>query len=117
MTGILNAKNVLGAALLITVVGATTALVAASGPRQGGADLSGYQEIPTLSTPANGRIDVTIAQDDESLEYTLTYEGFDTNVLQSHIHLGRPAFNGGVMVFFCTNLAPPAGVPVPPACP
>jgi CHRD domain-containing protein len=35
----------------------------------------------------------------------------------AHIHLGRPAINGGIMVFLCTNGTPPAGVPTPPPCP
>lgn len=105
--------------LTVTFVGlaATTAIVAAKGPRQGHAELSGFQEIPTLSTPASGTLDLTIAPDDSSLSYTLSYEGFETNVQQAHIHLGLPAFNGGIMVFFCTNLTPPANVPVPPPCP
>jgi hypothetical protein len=108
----------LGGALGIAVVGYTAASVLlAAGPRQGKADLSGFQEIPTLSTPASGNLELTIAPDDSSISYTLSYEGFETNVLQAHIHLGRPAFNGGIMVFFCTNLAPPAGVPAPPPCP
>jgi hypothetical protein len=94
----------------------TAVSVGAKGPRQGRAELSGFQEIPTLSSPATGSLDVTIASDDGSIAYTLTYEGFPTDVLQSHIHLGRPAFNGGIMVF-CTNLTPPTGVPVPQKCP
>ena len=47
----------------------------------------------------------------------LSYEGVATNVLFAHIHLGRPAVNGGIMVFLCTNGAPPAGVRMPPPCP
>ena len=114
----LDARRVLGCTLVMGVVGITTvAVLMAAGPRNGRAEISGFQEIPTLSTSAGGSLDLTIAPDDSSIAYTLTYDGFDTNVLQSHIHLGRPAFNGGVMVFFCTNLAPPAGVPIPPACP
>src|SRR5262245_17065100 len=110
-------KHVFGGVLMAILVGVTTAILASSGPRQGRADLSGFSEIPTLSTPAHGTLDVTIGKNDDSLDYVLSYEGFETPVLQSHIHLGRPAFNGGIMVFFCTNLTPPAGVPVPPACP
>lgn len=103
------------AVLALTLVGAV--IMRAEGPRQGRAELSGYSEIPTLSTPARGGLNVTISPDDSSMSYTLTYDGFETDVLQSHIHLGRPAFNGGIMVFLCTNLAPPMGVPLPPACP
>lgn len=101
----------------VSVVAITTAIAIAKGPRQGRGELSGLQENPTLSTPAHGTLDLTIAPDDSSIAYTLSYEGFTSNVTQSHIHLGRPAINGGVMVFFCTNGAPPANVPVPPPCP
>src|SRR4029079_19487133 len=47
--------------------------------------------------------------------YTLTYSGFPTAVLQSHIHFGQRAMTGGVSIFLCSNLGDgPAG---PPACP
>lgn len=92
-------------------------VAAQSGNRKGHADLVGYQENPTLSSPATGTLDVQISKDGESLAYTLTYSGLPTNVRFSHIHIGRPAVNGGVVVFLCTNETPPAGVPIPPACP
>lgn len=38
-------------------------------------------------------------------------------MLQSHIHFGRPAITGGIVLFLCTNLTPPAGVPKPQGCP
>ena len=89
----------------------------AAGPWKGHADLSSYQENPTLSTPATGTLDVEISKSGDALDYTLSYQGLATNILFSHIHLGRPAVNGGVMVFLCTNGTAPAGVPVPPPCP
>lgn len=88
-----------------------------NGNTKGHADLVGYQENPTLSSPATGTLDVEISKDGQSLDYTLTYADFPTDVRFSHIHIGRPAVNGGVMVFLCTNETPPAGVPVPPLCP
>ena len=36
---------------------------------------------------------------------------------QAHIHFGRPAISGGIVLFLCTNLTPPDGVPTPQACP
>ena len=108
--------SVVGVAL-IAALAAGAMVVRAAGPFKGHAQLTGYQEVPTLSTPASGSFDVEISKDGNSLAYTLSYEGFATNVLFAHIHIGRPAVNGGVMVFLCTNAAPPAGVPVPPACP
>jgi hypothetical protein len=95
----------------------TISLTAQGGPFRGHADLSGFQENPTLSTPARGTIDVDISRDGQSMSYTLTYSGFNTNVRFAHIHIGRPAINGGVMVFLCTNETPPVGVPTPPPCP
>jgi len=87
-------------------------------PRIGHADLSGFEETPsTLSSPGSGTLDVAISRDEDSLRYRLHYEGLVTPVQQAHIHLGRPATSGGIMVFFCTNLAPPANVPVPQPCP
>ena len=106
---------VVAAALAAVLAGAIVAR--AAGPFKGHADLGGYQEVPTLSTPATGTLDVEISKNDNSLAYTLSYQGIRTNVLFAHIHIGRPAVNGGVMVFLCTNGAPPAGVPVPPPCP
>ncbi len=114
----IRTRKLVGIGLVVAVVGVTTAVsVVAKGPRNGRADLSGFQENPTLSTPASGSLELTIAPDDGSISYVLSYEGFTTNVTQSHIHLGRPAINGGVMVYFCTNLTAPTGVPTPQACP
>jgi CHRD domain len=84
--------------------------------------LTGYEEIPTLSTPASGEFKARISPDETEINYELSYdiEEADPNVnrvTQAHIHLGARAFNGGISVFLCTNLAPPAGVPVPPPCP
>jgi hypothetical protein len=91
------------------------------------ANISGYEEIPTLSTDANGSFKAWLANNGEEIRYELRYKGpFNANnvaagsaVTQSHIHLGARAFNGGIIVFLCANppAAPPAGVPTPPACP
>jgi CHRD domain len=107
--------------VVVPIVVATTLIgvvvAHAAGPRKGHADLSGYDENLTLSSPATGSLDVRISKDGNSLKYTLSYEGFVNKVRFSHIHLGKPAINGGIMVFLCTNEAPPPGAPVPPSCP
>jgi hypothetical protein len=77
--------------------------------------LDGYQEIPTLSTTGHGLLVVHVAPNGSSIGYSLRYDELEGDVLQAHIHLGRTAFNGGVMVFLCSNLGNgPAGTP---ACP
>jgi CHRD domain len=74
--------------------------------------LTGYEEIPTLSTPANGEFKLKINRMSNTIDYRLSYEGFETPVLQAHIHLGARAFNGGISLFLCTNLGNgPAGTP------
>jgi len=80
--------------------------------------LSGYNETAaTLDSPAGGSFVAKISKDESSIAYTLTYDSLPTNALQAHIHFGRPGLTGGVALFLCTNLTPPAGVPTPPACP
>ena len=110
-------KSLLMVVTLVLAGALTISLMAQAGPFKGHADLSGYQENPTLSSPATGTADIEISKDGESVSYTLTYEGIGTNVRFAHIHLGRPAVNGSIMVFLCTNETPPAGVPLPQACP
>jgi len=47
----------------------------------------------------------------------LTYRDLSSPVTQAHIHFGRPAISGGIVLFLCMNLTPPGGVPTPQACP
>jgi len=100
-----------------------TSIVAAPALAHGGKSkfkttLSGYNETTaTINSPASGSFVATVSKDESTITYTLTYSNLPTNALQAHIHFGRPALTGGVALFLCTNLAPPANVPVPPACP
>jgi hypothetical protein len=76
------------------------------------AELNGYNEIPTLSSPARAEFDAKINRAETEIEYAVTYSGFPTPVQQAHLHLGKRAFNGGIMVFICSNLGNgPAGTP------
>jgi hypothetical protein len=99
-------------AVALVLAGATIAV--ASGSRfTMQARLTGYEEVPALSSPASGRFSATA--DGDSISYTLTYTDFPTPVLQSHIHFGQKGVSGGVSIFLCTNLGNgPAGTP---ACP
>jgi hypothetical protein len=78
--------------------------------------LSGFQEDPAaIFSPATATFTATINDKDQTIKYRLTYKGFQTDVLQSHIHFGNRSASGGVSVFLCTNLGNgPAGTP---ACP
>jgi hypothetical protein len=80
--------------------------------------LAGFQEVPVVVTGGSGQFEMKIAPGDGSFDFVLTYEGIEGGaVQQAHIHVGQRNVNGGIVVFLCTNLALPLGVPPPPTCP
>src|SRR2546427_3036573 len=83
-------------------------------------DLVGFQEVPSVSTPASGRLKVNIARDDQSFDYTLTFGGLIGTVQQSHIHFAQAGVNGSIVVWLCqtaTTPAPAAVAALTPFCP
>ena len=110
--------NRLRTVLLLTVVLGAASAVIADNQRDLRADLSGYEEVPTLSTSGTARFQARINKDESAVEWKLSYADTESPVTQSHIHLGAPAINGPVIVFFCTNLGNgPAGTQPCPAAP
>jgi hypothetical protein len=83
------------------------------------ANLVGSQETPQpVTTAATGTISLTISSDRTRIDYQLVTAGpFTSNVTQAHIHIGPAGVTGSIVLFFCTNLTPPANVPKPQACP
>jgi hypothetical protein len=83
------------------------------------ASLTGYQEVPSVSTTATGEFRGQVSDDGSQVEWTLSYNDLEGAVQQSHIHFGNKGVNGGITVFLCTNLGNgPAGTqpcPAPPA--
>jgi hypothetical protein len=81
--------------------------------------LTGYEEVPSVSTTGNGNFTARISNDESRIEWQLTYSDLEGAVQQSHIHIGNVGVNGGISVFLCTNLGNgPAGIqpcPPPPA--
>ena len=79
--------------------------------------LTGYQETPqAVNTSGTGEFFIHIHPNRTALDYELRYRNL-TGVTQAHIHFGRPAISGGIVLFLCSNLAPPANVPAPQPCP
>jgi hypothetical protein len=77
--------------------------------------MSGYQEVPSVSSTGTATFKADVSNDGNSIAYELTYSGLESNVTQSHIHFGQRDVNGGISVFLCTNLGNgPAGTQ---ACP
>src|SRR3989442_4579096 len=112
-----NLPGVLAAALLLL----TMVIVPVAADEKEGTvttRLTGYQETPlTINSAASGEFTAKIREDGTAIDYELTYRDLSSPVAQSHIHFGRPAISGQIVLFLCTNLAPPAGVPTPQACP
>ena len=116
----LRVKLAAGVAVL-GVAGVGTAAIAHDRSRFD-ARLTGYEEVPTLSTLGVGSFEASVNRGKDEIRYTLSYRGpFDANpaggtVTQAHIHLGATAVNGGIIAFLCSNLGNgPAGTPACPA--
>ena len=79
--------------------------------------LTGYEEVPSVSTAARGQFDARIRGDE--IEWQLSYSDLEGAVQQAHIHFAQAGVNGGIVVFLCTNLGNgPGGTqscPAPPA--
>jgi len=101
---------VLGALLVVSIA------IASGGKRNFNTrGLNGYEENPDISTVASGSFKATVDEDAQTVNYELTYSGLEGDVQQAHIHFGKPAINGGVSLFLCSNLRNgPAGTP---SCP
>jgi len=68
--------------------------------------LTGYQEVPAIVSDATGSVKLTISKDETSIAYVLDYSGFDSTVIQAHIHIAQRGVNGTVSVFLCGPAAP-----------
>lgn len=80
------------------------------------ATLTGYEEVPPISSPASGTFKATLNRAGDQLSWRLSYRDIATPVQQAHVHFGQRAVNGGVSAFFCSNLpGAPTGTQACPA--
>ncbi len=70
------------------------------------AGLTGYEEVPAVSTVASGEFRAKISPDDQLIEYELTYSGLQGTVQQAHIHVAQLSVNGSIVVWLCQTAAP-----------
>jgi hypothetical protein len=104
----------------VMVLLATVAIVLADGGFKRIREfLTGFEEVPAVSTTGNGEFRARINKAESEITYSLSYSDLEGTVTQAHIHLGQPGVNGGISVFLCSNLGNgPAGTqpcPLPPA--
>ena len=107
-------KRCLKLSLLLALVGLLPSMAEAQN-KKFKTTLIGFEEVPSLSTTGIGTFDMKIDFQDSGFDYTLSYSGLVGTVQQAHTHIGQQGVNGGIMVFFCTNLG--NGPPGTQACP
>ena len=84
------------------------------------ARLIGFDEVPSVSTPARGEFEARISRDDGMIEYELSYSGLIGTVQQAHIHFAQPGVNGSIVIWLCQTATTPAPATVAgltPFCP
>jgi hypothetical protein len=67
-----------------------------------GAGLSGFQEVPVISTTGSGVFFARVSGDETLLDFFLLYEDLQGGtVTQSHIHMGQSGVNGAIVIHLC----------------
>ena len=89
----------------LTAVGVAGAVALAQGGNDFKGKLTGYQEVPALSTSGHGTFRASVRNGGSEIRYRLTYARLEAKPLQAHIHLGQRAVNAGVIVFLCETPA------------
>jgi hypothetical protein len=105
------------AAVAVAVLGVagvgTIALASDRGDRE---VLTGYEEVPALSTPGVGEFRASISRSKQEIRWELSFSDLETDATQAHIHFENATNNGPIVVFLCTNLGNgPAGTQACPA--
>ena len=101
----------------VLLSGAISAVALAQGFAAIKETLTGWEEVPSVSTSAGAEFRAHISKDNV-IEWELSYSALEGAVQQSHIHIGQSGVNGGISVFLCTNLGNgPAGTQPCPAGP
>lgn len=105
---------------IVAVAGlAAVATAFAGGGKSFQGSLTGFEEVPAVSSTGIGDFAARVVEGGEGIEWRLRYDDLEGSVTQAHIHFGQAAVNGGISVFLCSNLpSPPPGTqacPPPPA--
>jgi CHRD domain len=103
---------------VLVLIGGFLLAPSIAGAERISAELSGYDEVPSVSTVAQGEFSAQIARDDRSISYELRYSGLQGTVQQAHIHVAQPGVNGSIVIWLCQTATPfldPTGLA--PQCP
>jgi CHRD domain len=73
--------------------------------------LSGFQEVPAVSTTGSGTFRAQLNQAKTGIEFELNHDDLSGAPSKADIHFGQPGVNGGVLANLCGGGSPK------PACP
>jgi hypothetical protein len=106
-------KWAVGVAVLAAVAAfGTVAVAGGGGGKKVSTELTGYEEVPAISTTGNGTFKATIDTRADEIRYRLSYADLEGDVTQAHIHFGQRAVNGDIVAFLCSNVpTSPLGTP------
>lgn len=102
-------------AVLVTMLSLGDFTLSAQGQRFSAA-LQPEQEVPVVSSGAQGTITLDIDDGAQQIAYELSYSGLQAPVAQGHIHIAQPGVNGGIVLWLCEATVP-SPVPTTPTCP
>lgn len=108
----MRVKLALGIAVTGALAVAGTAAVAGGGTQIRGS-LHGYEEVPSVSTVANGSFQATVTSADDTISFRLRYANLEGSVSAAHVHFAQAAQNGGISAFLCGGGGKPACPPAP----
>jgi CHRD domain-containing protein len=95
-------KLLLAGSLAVLVAGLVVAVAVAGngkGTKHLSGELDGFQEVPAISTNADGEIDLKL--NGSSIQYKLEFQDLSSPVKFAHIHFSEEHVNGGVVAFLC----------------
>jgi len=103
----------LAAALMAAVLG--TAMVSADSSRRDmKARLSGFQEVPAVSTQGTGSLRLRVNEPQTAISFELSYANLEGGAVgAAHIHFAQPGVNGLPIAWLCGG----GGKPVCPVAP
>jgi hypothetical protein len=102
-------KKILMVSLIIII--AAGAVVVSQNTKEIKALLTGYEEVPVVSTTGSAELRARISNDDSQIDYELIYADLEGTVTQAHIHIGQVGVNGGISLWLCANNPPITNAP------
>lgn len=95
------------AVLAIGAIGTVSANDDHSDRKDSKAKLSGFAEVPAISTAGTGKLRLTVDPTNITITYELTYSGLEGGAVSgAHLHLGQPGVGGGVIADLCGGSKP-----------